>query len=209
MPFSQTMRLRVLLGAAVSILMLVLGTVLPGAASANTHKRHRAHIASACAFADTPAVAASRSDIKTAVVCLLNQERRDRGLPALREDPRLDRSAQEWTNTMVHDDAFSHGSNFSARISAAGFHWSTAGENIATGFATPRSVVRAWMQSAGHCRNILAPSFSAVGTGVVAKHINQYSGRNSSTWTQDFALPMGAHAPSGNWGPADGCPYAS
>jgi uncharacterized protein YkwD len=109
---------------------------------------------------------------------------------------------------MVRDRTFSHGSDFAGRITAAGFHWSAAGENIATGYSTPSGVVSAWMASPEHCRNILAPNFSAIGVGVVGHAVTR-SGRDAATWTQDFALPIGSSAPSGRWGPARGCPYAS
>ncbi len=106
---------------------------------------------------------------------------------------------------MVRARAFSHGSDFSARISAVGFHWSMVGENIAAGYDTPASVVRAWMASPDHCRNILSPSFLDVGTGVSRRSVAGAIG--PGTWTQDFGLPMGRHQPSGNTGPASGCPY--
>jgi uncharacterized protein YkwD len=144
--------------------------------------------------------------MKTAAVCLINRERTARGLPALHETSLLDRSAQGWTNHMVLSDLFSHGWNFASRITAVGFLWTFAGENIATGFSTPRQVVRAWMASTGHCRNILDPTFSAVGTGVLAKPVIGWAGA-ASTWTQDFALPMGQSPPSGNSRPQNGCPY--
>ena len=210
MPMNSLMRARRIIVAPVFLLMIVFVALLPGTAGASTrhHHRTRAHIADAgCAYANTPATDAPRAALKTAVVCLINQQRRERGLPALADNERLDRSAQAWTDTMVHTNGFSHGDDFSARITAVGFRWSAAGENIATGFVTPRQVVDGWMGSVGHCRNILAPNFADVGTGIVARGVNQYTGRNSSTWTQDFALPMGAHAPSGNNGPANGCPY--
>jgi uncharacterized protein YkwD len=106
---------------------------------------------------------------------------------------------------MVRDESFSHGADFASRISAVGFSWSRAGENIASGFETPAAVVHAWMGSTGHCENILSPSFADVGTGVSRRGI---AGAGSAgTWTQDFALPMGHRAPSGNSGPASGCPY--
>lgn len=158
-----------------------------------------------CAHANSVVGRISRQAVKRAVVCLINRQRTERGLPALRENKRLDRSAQGWTNSMVRHGYFSHGSNFAARISAVGFNWSAAGENIATGFSTPRQVVAAWMASTGHCQNILSPQYSEVGTGVDHQGVRGYGG--PSTWTQDFALPMGAHAPSGNYGPANGCPY--
>jgi uncharacterized protein YkwD len=166
---------------------------------AHHHRRH-------CADADKPAVAASDPAMRAAVLCLINRQRSARHLPALRDNRLLDRSAHGWSVTMVQTGAFTHGADFAARITAVGFDWSAAGENIATGFQTPRQVVAAWMASKDHCQNILDPDYREVGTGV-----SRYAVRNwasgPSTWTQDFALQMGAPAPSGNWGPANGCPY--
>jgi hypothetical protein len=62
------------------------------------------------------------------------------------------------------------------------------------------------MASAGHCENILDPRFSRVGTGIVDRGVPRY-GNGGATWTQDFALPRGSRYPSGDFGPADGCPY--
>lgn len=105
---------------------------------------------------------------------------------------------------MVTSATFTHGSDFSARLTAVGYVWSSAGENIATGFATPRQVVRAWMGSPGHCRNILDPTFADVGTGVNSHRLGRYA---PSTWTQDFGLWMGHRNPSRNYAPQRGCPY--
>ncbi|HEX8975743.1 MAG TPA: CAP domain-containing protein [Gemmatimonadales bacterium] len=143
--------------------------------------------------------------LRRAVVCLVNQQRTRRGLPRLHENRLLNASAQGWTNQMVSHDVFSHGASFAGRISAVGFDWQTAGENIATGFTTPAAVVRAWMGSPEHCRNILTPNFLDVGVGVSGLGVGSASG--PGTWTEDFGLPMMARTPSGNWGPADGCPY--
>jgi uncharacterized protein YkwD len=165
----------------------------------------RAHAAAACANADRRATAASTAEMRGAVVCLINKERTARHLPPLAAARKLDHSAQGWTNTMVSQGFFSHGTNFAGRISAAGFVWSAAGENIASGFLTPRKVVHAWMSSTGHCQNILSPTYRDVGTGVSPHGIR--GSTVPATWTQDFALPMGRPAPSSNWGPANGCPY--
>jgi uncharacterized protein YkwD len=159
-----------------------------------------------CAHANTPVAAASRAALQRAVVCLVNQQRRAHGLPGMRENARLNRSAQGWTTVMIAHRYFSHGADFASRISAAGFKWSTAGENIATGFRTPAAVVGGWMASAGHCQNILNPNFRSVGTGVSDLAIAGYAS-GGGTWTQDFGLLMGQHPASGNWGPANGCPY--
>lgn len=179
-----------------------LSAVAVPAAGAHGHLRHRAR---GCAAAHSPIRRTSRRALKAAVVCLINQQRTSRGLPRLHENPRLDRSAQGWTNVMVRVHDFTHGADFASRISAVGFDWSMAGENIAAGYETAAGVVRAWMASPGHCRNILSPSFLDVGTGVSQGSVAGAGG--PGTWTQDFGLPMGARSPSGNTGPANGCPY--
>ena len=89
-------------------------------------------------------------------------------------------------------------------LSAVGYNWSAAGENIATGFSTPWAVIKGWMGSTDHCRNILDPQFADLGVGVNSHRLGPYG---PSTWTQDFGLWMGHRAPSGNRGPQNGCPY--
>jgi uncharacterized protein YkwD len=180
------------------------------AATASAHKHHRHHRRAqhdrACAGADARVGSASTQVLRTAVVCLINQQRAAHHLPALHASPLLNRSAQGWTHSMVSSDQFTHGTNFASRISAVGYVWRSAGENIATGFATPRAVVKAWMASSGHCENILSPTFRNVGTGVSVRPVKGFA-TGVGTWTQDFALGMHSSPPSGNFGPMDGCPY--
>ena len=183
----------------------------PSAASARRHDRHPKHPArssssTTCAGADARVGHASPKLLRSAVVCLINRQRAAHHLPALGASPLLNRSAQGWTNVMVSSDQFTHGANFASRISAAGYTWRAAGENIATGFSTPRSVVRAWMASTGHCENILNPSFRNVGTGVSTRPVKGFA-TGTGTWTQDFALGMRQSPPSGNTRPMNGCPY--
>ena len=180
-----------------SVALLMTTAMLTSTAQARgVHRR--------CAHAHARVTTTPRAALQRAVICLINQQRARRGLPRLHESRRLNRSAQGWTNEMVRHDFFSHGADFSGRITAVGFDWSMVGENIATGFRTPAAVVRGWMGSPGHCRNILTPNFLDVGVGVSRRGV---PGGGPGTWTQDFGLPMSAHAPSGNWGPASGCPY--
>lgn len=157
-----------------------------------------------CRYARTRIGDASTSRLRRAVVCLVNRERAARHLPALTGNSRLNRSAQGWTNVMVSHRNFTHGADFASRISAVGFNWSNVGENIAAGFETPAAVVRGWMASTGHCQNILSPVYRVVGTGI-SRGAPQSSAHG--TWTQDFGLWMGQHPASGNYGPAEGCPY--
>jgi uncharacterized protein YkwD len=182
-------------------------------AQAKPHRRQRKHlvrrrakVAGGCADANARVGEASVAALRSAVVCLINQQRETRHLPALGASALLNRSAQAWTNAMVSSDQFTHGTNFASRITAAGFVWRSAGENIATGFSTPRTVVQGWMGSTGHCQNILNPTYRSVGTGVSPRVVSGWA-TGAGTWTQDFALGMKQSAPSGNFGPMDGCPY--
>jgi uncharacterized protein YkwD len=169
-------------------------------------QRSRAVVSQGCANADTSATGSTLDLMRAAVVCLINQQRNRHGLPDLKVSAKLNRSAQSWNQGMVASRNFTHGSNFAGRISAVGYNWQTAGENIATGFSTPRSVVGAWMASPDHCRNILDPNFRDVGTGESPAAVGTWA-TQPSTWTQDFGLVMSQNAPSHNTGPQNGCPY--
>jgi uncharacterized protein YkwD len=176
---------------------------------ANHHKHHKgrsARAAADCSGANDPVGSTAPQILRSAVVCLINQQRSLRHLPGLTASPLLDRSAQGWTDVMVSSDQFTHGTNFASRISAVGYDWRMAGENIATGYATPRGVVRAWMASTGHCQNILNPAYRNVGTGVSNRAVTGFA-TGPGTWTQDFALGMNSTPASNNFGPADRCPY--
>jgi uncharacterized protein YkwD len=211
-PTTHTHRLRRL--AALTLPTLAALTISVPAAAAHSNRHHhraapKAHAGVApatCANADTSALGAPQQAMRAAVVCLINQQRGQRKLPLLSEVSRLDQSAQSWTNLMVLHNLFSHGTDFANRITNVGYVWSNIGENIATGFATPREVVTAWMASPDHCRNILSPSYANVGTGVNPNPVLAAAG-GAATWTQDFGLLMSQSPPSSNTGPANGCPY--
>ncbi|HWF35224.1 MAG TPA: CAP domain-containing protein [Solirubrobacteraceae bacterium] len=174
-----------------------------------TVRAHATGVRDGCADAAITATSAAPQAMRDAVVCLVNFERARYRLPPLTQVHKLDISAQGYTAEMVRRRFFSHtapdGSTPGGRIAATGYRWSWAGENIASGYSTPAAVVSGWMHSQGHCYNMLAPSFSNIGVGVSP---HPAGGANvPSTWTQDFGLPRGAHAPSSKWGPANSCPH--
>jgi uncharacterized protein YkwD len=75
------------------------------------------------------------------------------------------------SNDMVANNFFSHtgsdGSNAGQRATAAGYAWTSWGENIAAGQQTVNAVVDAWMASPGHCANLMNPAFRDVGLACV------------------------------------------
>src|SRR4030095_13368283 len=71
----------------------------------------------------------------------------------------LAKAAYDHSVDMNTHDYFGHnsldGSSPDQRITAAGYHWSSWGENIAQGYSTEQIVMNAWLASEGHCTNIM------------------------------------------------------
>jgi uncharacterized protein YkwD len=121
------------------------------------------------------------------VVALVNAERAKAGCGPLKEDPQLRAAAQGHSDDMAKRDFFSHtnpdGADPGKRTTAAGYKWSTYGENIARGQQTPESVMDSWMKSPGHRANILNCSFKDIGVGI-------HEGPGGPWWTQNFGAKM-------------------
>ncbi|HET6551409.1 MAG TPA: CAP domain-containing protein [Solirubrobacter sp.] len=158
-------------------------------------------VAAAPAIADASCSGAKRTPAAQglrhathATLCLLNRERARHGLSRLHLSRKLSRAARGHARAMVHQHFFAHeslnGATFDARIKRTGWTRSrrsyTLGENIGWGggsLATPRSMVRGWMASAGHRANILAGDFSAIGIGIAN---GAPSGGAGATYATDF-----------------------
>lgn len=121
---------------------------------------------------------------------LTNVERQRAGLRPLRLSPQLAQAAQRHAEDMVRNRFFSHtgsnGSSISDRVRSAGYRFSSTGENIAAGAATPEATIRQWMQSPGHRRNILNPSYTEIGFG----YVNAPGDRYRHYWVQVFGTPQ-------------------
>lgn len=127
----------------------------------------------------TPPVATDTSSPAYKVFELTNKERQGLGGTAFVFDAKLSAVAQAHAEDMAKRNFFNHtnpdGKSPFQRMSAAGIGYSTAGENIALN-SSPEGAVRAWMNSAGHRRNILNASFKKIGVGV-------YQGRYVQVFT--------------------------
>ncbi len=92
-------------------------------------------------------------------------------------------AARNHSMDMALRDFFDHtdpdGLGPGTRIEAAEYEWMSWGENIAWGPTTPESVVDGWMNSPGHCANIMDPSFTETGIGF----------HEGNSWTQTFGSP--------------------
>ena len=68
------------------------------------------------------------------------------------------------------------------RAQQAGYNGGFVGENIAAGQKTPAEVVQAWMDSPGHCVNVMEPRYHFLGVGYVLHQGDKFG----SYWTQNF-----------------------
>jgi uncharacterized protein YkwD len=107
------------------------------------------------------------SSTENQVLNLHNQARNSRGLSSLAKTTALGRAAAQRCNEII--SRFSHtrpnGRSWSTVLAQFGISYSRAGENIAYGYSSPRSVHNAWMNSSGHRANILRSSFRNAGVG--------------------------------------------
>lgn len=104
------------------------------------------------------------------MVNLVNQERAKAGVPALKIDLELSRVARIKSQDMRDKNYFDHnsptyGSPFQM-MKSFGITYRTAGENIAK-HSSVESAMTGFMNSDGHRKNILNPSFTHVGIGIV------------------------------------------
>ncbi len=128
---------------------------------------------------------------RQAILELTNAERAQQGLPALTYNERLERAAQAHAEDMAAHSYFSHvnpeGQQYHDRILEAGYgnlsietcncktYWVSFGENLAEGYSDPAEVVRDWMNSPPHRKNILASEFNEIGVGIAG-----------DIWVQNF-----------------------
>jgi len=114
----------------------------------------------------------------------------------LKMQPQLRCSSRLHSKYMAETGDFNHTQTATmldpfARMKAAGYQFRTAGENIAAGQQTPKAVVDGWLDSDGHCRNIMDPGFTEIGVGyVVSKPGTGLGGRATPYWTQNFGKPL-------------------
>jgi uncharacterized protein YkwD len=80
----------------------------------------------------------------------------------------------------------SDGSMVAARATRAGYHWHVVGENIAAGQTSAREAVDGWIDSPGHCANLMNPTFTEMGAGYEISHARM---PGFVYWTQVFAAP--------------------
>ncbi len=90
---------------------------------------------------------------------------------------------------MAARNYFSHttpeGVKFELRATAAGYSYSSLGENIAAGQVGIASVMASWLNSPGHCNGIMASQFTEVAVACVTSTTASYR----TYWTMELGRP--------------------
>ena len=152
--------------------------------------------AAQCSGASSTPKSLSAKRASGLVVCLVNKERRKRGMGSLNRVDKLAQAARGHTAHMKRKDCFAHTCpgepDLTGRLSRANYlpcscSWE-AGENIAWGAGSqgsPRAVVNAWMNSSSHRARILDGSYQHAGVGF--RHGSPFGGnKKQGTYTLDF-----------------------
>ncbi len=121
-----------------------------------------------------------------AVLELVNAERKKENLSPLKINEKLTQAARDHSANMAKQNKLDHTLDEKGpahRIQAVGYKFSSFAENIAMGQTTPAEVMKSWMESEGHKKNLLG-DYVDIGIGVATDAMGQ------KYWTQVFATPL-------------------
>lgn len=126
------------------------------------------------------------------VVKWTNIQRANNGLPALKDNAKLDQAAARKVQDMFARQYFEHvspsGEGPSDLAGAAGYKYILVGENLALGdFKDAQALAEAWMNSPGHRANILHERFQEIGAAVAR---GKFQGETVWLAVQEFGTPL-------------------
>ena len=81
----------------------------------------------------------------------------------------------------------SDGSKPSERATRVGYNWAAVAENIAEGPASAESVVQGWLDSPGHCVNIMGAQYREMGIA----YFTDFAHKGEIYWAQTFGTQQG------------------
>ena len=146
--------------------------------------------AATCGIADFAATTLARINAVRAAGADCGVDGARAPVPALRWNAALTTAASAHSADMAALNYFAHtsadGRTLGSRASAAGYTSSGLGENIAAGYAGIDSVMNGWVDSDGHCANLMNANFTEVGVACVA---GPATSSYNTYWTMDLGRP--------------------
>ena len=133
------------------------------------------------------ASAAQLTPRESSLLTAVNRARAAHDLRPLAVDQRLLRAARSHSYTLLRRDVLTHGA-FVTRMRRSGARGPRFAENLAWGAgsrASAATIVRNWLRSPGHRRNLLRPGFRRIGLGAATGRFVGY--RRATVVTADFA----------------------
>lgn len=128
-------------------------------------------------------------DMPALILSLVNQNRRNGCLCGSQNMPpvapltlnaKLTAAAQAHSDDQARVGIMQHkgsdGSSVGTRVTRAGYTWRNVGENVAWNYPDAEAVMNGWLNSPGHCQNLMSANFTEMGMA----ETNLY-------WTQVFA----------------------
>lgn len=93
---------------------------------------------------------------------------------------KLETAAYNHSNDMNSNNFFSHtgsdGNDIVYRVNYVNYTWKIVGENIASGHTDEDDVIQGWLNSPGHCKNIMDSRFKEMGISKVGRYWTQVFG---------------------------------
>jgi uncharacterized protein YkwD len=108
------------------------------------------------------AAPAADSGLESQFVSRINSLRASKGLRQLQVSGELVGVARAWTDRMVSAGQISHNPNLGSQVSG---NWQKLGENVGVGYDVD-GLMRAFINSPAHYRNLVDPDWTHVGVGV-------------------------------------------
>lgn len=157
------------------VLALLAALLLAGAADSRGPATPTASKAASSDLTLTAAGLSPTARQEKKVIAKTNAHRKRKGCAPLVESWQLRRAARWHSARMASHRTMSHQlpgeAPLGVRVRRAGYkNWTRIGENIAVGQRWAGQVVRAWMNSPGHRRNMLNCTYRQVGVGKVHRH---------------------------------------
>ena len=124
---------------------------------------------------------------ESALLRAVNATRVQHGLAPLRIDGSLTHAARYYSRRLLAIDRLEHG-DFAGRLRGFDVRGAVLAENLAWGtgsYARAEAIVRAWLNSPPHRRNLLGKAFKRIGLGAARGNFAGWNG--AVVVTADFA----------------------